>query len=107
MLPNRTPNADPVAETGLGSTELPLDGNAGQFRDYDHMWHHGWGWHPGMCLAPFVLLLALIGTAALITWLVRCVGDGRYHQGLYGSQQDAIGWHDRGRVALDILEEYT
>ena len=81
------------------------DGNAGQFRDYDHMWHHGWGWHPGMFLAPFVLLLALIGTVALITWLVRWVGDGRYHHVLHGRPHDEIGWHARGRAAIDILEE--
>ena len=81
------------------------DGNAGQFRPYDHMWHHGWGGHPGMFLAPFVLLLALIGAAALITWIVRWVGDRRYHHRFYGRPQDATGWRARGRAALDILDE--
>jgi putative membrane protein len=81
------------------------EGNAAQFQDYGHMWHHGWGWHPGMFLAPFVLLLALVGTVALITWLVRWIGDGRYRHGLYGRPQDAIGWRARGRAALDILDE--
>ena len=81
------------------------EGNPGQFQDYGHMWHHGWGGHPGMFLAPFVLLLALIGAVALITWIVRWVGDGRYQHRLYGRPQDAIGWRARGRAALDILEE--
>ena len=81
------------------------EGNTAQFQDYGHMWHHGWGGHPGMFLAPFVLLLALIGAVALITWVVRWVGDGRYHHRLHGRPQDAIGWRARGPAALDILEE--
>jgi putative membrane protein len=83
----------------------PSGGNPPPY-PYPPMWHHGWGWHPGMFLAPFVLLLALIGTVALIVWLVRWLNWG-YHP----------GWHHRGhhypyeshpgpgRAALDILEE--
>ena len=52
-----------------------------------------------------VLLLALIGTVALITWIVRWVGDGRYHHRLHSRPQDAIGWRSRGWTALDILDE--
>jgi putative membrane protein len=67
------------------------------------MWHDGWGWHPGMFLAPFVFLLALIGTVALILWLVRWASGGQHH-----------GWHQHfahgsrpgpSRAAIDILEE--
>jgi putative membrane protein len=81
------------------------EGNAAQFQDYGHMWHYGWGGHPGMFLAPFVLLFALIGAVALITWIVRWIGDGRYQHRLHGRLQDAIGWRARGPAALDILEE--
>ena len=51
-----------------------------------------------MFLAPFVMLLALIGIVALIVWLVRVVSHGTHHHGYgYGPP--------RGRGAIDILEE--
>jgi len=71
---------------------------------YGHMWGEHWGYHPGIILGPFVMLLALIGTVALIIWLVRSFSHGMCHH-----------WHgygvcphcDRGRshIALDIIEE--
>jgi putative membrane protein len=84
----------------------PAGGNPGPGYGYYGMWHHEWGWHPGIFLAPFILLLALIGTVALIVWLVRWASGGYYH-----------GWHHHGphhpygphpghvRAAVDILEE--
>ena len=71
---------------------------------YGHMWGEHWGYHAGIFFGPFVMLLALIGTVALIMWLVRSFSHGTYHH-----------WHgygacphcDRGRsrIALDIIEE--
>ena len=73
-----------------------------------HMWGGGWGWHPGMFLAPFVMLLALIGMVALIVWLVRAVSHGSYHHG-QGSCPHSHHRHLYGpgssRAALNILEE--
>jgi len=79
--------------------QAPAGGATTSTPEYDyghHMW--GWGWHPGMFLAPFVMLLALIGIVALIVWLVRVISHGAHHHGpIYG--------HGQGRSALDILEE--
>jgi len=70
------------------------------------MWHNGWGWHPGMFLAPFVFLLALIGTVALILWLVRWASGGYYHGWHHHGPHYPYGPHPGpGRAALDILEE--
>jgi putative membrane protein len=66
-----------------------------------HMWHGGWGWHPGMIFGPFILLLALIGLVALIVWLVHCFRHGVYRG--YGACPRCGYGH--GRAALDILEE--
>jgi putative membrane protein len=74
----------------------PTGGNVGPNFAYGPMWHHGGGWHPAMFLAPFVLLLALVGAVALIVWLVRWANGGYHHN-----------WQQPGpgRTALDILEE--
>ena len=69
--------------------------------------HHMWGWHLGMMLGSFVILLALIGIVALIVWLVRTFSHGGYHH-WYGH---GVGAHcpycgyGRSHVALDILTE--
>ena len=82
--------------------------NADTTFDYGHrMWGGGWGWHPGMFLAPFVMLLALIGMVALIVWLVRMVGHGPYHHG-HGVCPHCGHAHGNGhgrKTALDILDE--
>ncbi len=77
-------------------------GPPGPSYGYYHMW--GGGWHPGMVLAPFVMLLALIGVVALIAWLVRCFAYGGCRHGCH----HGMGPHfERGhdRAALGILEE--
>ncbi len=59
-----------------------------------------------MFLAPFVLLLALIGTVALIVWLVRWVNGGYHHDWHHHGHHYPYGPHPGpGRGALDILEE--
>lgn len=68
-------------------------------------WHHGWhGPHHGMFLAPFVLLLALIGVVTVIMILVRLFSRRGYrHWRGYGGP----GYHGQsgGRTAIDIVEE--
>ena len=83
----------------------PPGSNPAPMYDYGRMWHHGWGWHAGMFLAPFILLLALIGMVALIAWLVRWINHGSYHHGHHGCPHCGYGSHRHGRAALDILEE--
>ena len=73
--------------------------------DDGHMWHHAWGWHPGMFLAPFVMLLALIGAVALIVWLVHWANHGAYRHGRHGCPYCGGGRSGRSRLGLDILEE--
>jgi putative membrane protein len=48
-------------------------------------------------LFPFIMLLALIGTVALIVWLVRWTSYGPYH--------GRNPWLAHRRRAIDILEE--
>jgi putative membrane protein len=64
---------------------------------YGHMWHGGWGWHPGMMLfVCFVMVVGLVAAVLLVLCLAR--GFGACHR-----------WHHHGRyrgsTALDILEE--
>ena len=66
-------------------------------------WNGGWGWHAGTVLFPFVMLLALVGTVALILWLVRWTNQGAYHP--HGCPYSRHPWPQPGRGALDILEE--
>ena len=74
----------------------------GPFYGYGHM--SGWGSHPGMIFAPFLMLLALIGIVTLILWLVRAFSHGGYHH-WYGHGACPHCGHGRSRPALDILEE--
>ena len=77
-----------------------------QFPPHGHMW--GWGWHPGIVLAPFVMLLALIGVVALIVWLVRCMTHGAYHRhGMFHGRDGPCPYcgSGGGRAALNVLEE--
>ena len=79
-----------------------------QFPAYGPMWGGGWGWHPGIVLAPFVMLLALIGVVALIVWLVRCMSCGAFHRhGMYHGRGAPCPYcgSGGGRAALDVLEE--
>ena len=73
----------------------PSPDGPGRWYGYHHMWDGGWGWHPGMILGPLVMLLVLVGIAALIMRLV-CLG-----------RHGACPHCGRGRAhgALDILEE--
>ena len=67
---------------------------------YHHMWGGGpWGWHAGMVFGPIVMLLTIVGVAALIVLLMRGTGYGYRH----GDWPSYGRWHGRG--ALDILEE--
>jgi len=68
-------------------------------------WPYGWhGPHHGMFLAPFVLLLALIGFVAVIMLLVRLFsGRGYRHWHGHGGPFYRGQWG--GRSAIDILEE--
>lgn len=98
----------PFAAIGLAATSAsaqqgPGAGNpAGPMYGYGHMW--GWGgglgWHAGTVLFPFVMLLALIGTVALILWLVRWAAHGPYH-----AHRCPHCGHEPGRGAIGILEE--
>src|SRR5579863_3582292 len=63
--------------------------------------HYGPMWRPGMFLAPFVLLLALIGFVTVIALLVR-VFNRPYRMRFYG--EPGRGGPRAGR-ALDIVEE--
>jgi putative membrane protein len=79
-----------------------------QFPACGYMWGGGWGWHPGIVLAPFVMLLALIGVVALIVWLVRCMSCGAFHRhGMYHGRGGPCPYcgSGGGRAALDVLEE--
>ncbi len=82
----------------------PANGD-GPMYGYGHMWgwNGGWGWHAGTVLFPFVMLLALVGTVALILWLVRWTNQGAYHP--HGCPYSRHPWPQPGRGALDILEE--
>ena len=81
----------------------PALGGQGPAYDYGHMWG-GWGWHPGMMLFPFVMLLALIGTVALIAWLVQWMTHGSFHHGRFGCPHCHRRWRGEEHSALDILE---
>lgn len=68
-------------------------------------WHHMGGWHAGWFLAPFVMLLALVGVVVLIVLLVGVVS--RHHHGAQGCPRCGYG-RPAGRSAGDalaILEE--
>jgi putative membrane protein len=77
-------------------------GNEGGFRPGP--WHYGWhGPHHGMFLAPFVLLLALIGFVTVIMILVRLFSR-RGHRHWRG--EGGPGYRGQsGRSAIDIVEE--
>ena len=55
-----------IALAGLPALaqQNPSPSGSGPIYDHAHMWGGGWGWHPGIILGPFVLLLALIGVGA-------------------------------------------
>lgn len=56
----------------------------------------GWESHPAMAvLCAFVMLLALIGIVALILWLVRASGPGRFHH-----RHGGCGGHGRAQGIL-------
>jgi len=77
---------------------------------YGHMmWGGPWGGHPFMIVVPIFLVLAIIGLMAIFVWLVRWATRGHPFHG-HGSHHfhggcPWCGGPDRGRAALDILEE--
>lgn len=89
--------------------QAPNAGAPGAFPPYAHMWGGGgWGWHPGMMFAPFVMLFALIGVVVLIVWIVRWATFGAHHRhGVFhgGGGRCPYCGYGQGRGALDILEE--
>jgi uncharacterized membrane protein len=77
------------------------EGGPGRMFGHGHMW----GWHPGMVLAPFVMLLALIGAVALIVWLVQWINHTSHQRNQFGCPHCGRQWHgSSSRAALDILE---
>ena len=76
----------------------------GPMYGYHHMWGGGWGWHPGIVIAPFILLLAVIGFVAMILWLVRWASHGGHHH-WFGHGVCPHCGHGHERSALDILEQ--
>ena len=83
-----------AALPGLAQQGPSPDG-PGRFYGYHHMWDGGWGWHPGMIFGPLLMLLVLLGIAALI---MRVFCHGRH-----GTCPHCGRWRSHG--ALDILEE--
>jgi putative membrane protein len=69
------------------------------------MWPGGWhGPHHGMFLAPFVMLLALIGFVTVIMILVRLFSR-RDHRSWRGNGGPGYRGQSSGRSAIDIVEE--
>ncbi len=97
-----------LAAVPVSAQQTPGPGNTLGPMYYGHMWGWGgggWGWHPGAFLFPFVMLLALVGTVALILWLVRWAGHGPYHA--HPCPYCGRSWRrdESARGALDILAE--
>ena len=78
---------------------------------YGHMvWGGlGSGWHPFMIVGPIFVLLAIIGIMVIFVWLVRWATQGYpfYGHGFHHVHGGCpyCGGADRGRAALDILDE--
>jgi len=78
---------------------------------YGHMmWGGpGWGWRPFMIVGPIIVLLAIIGMMVIFVWLVRWATQGYpfYGHGFHHVHGGCpyCGGADRGRAALDILDE--
>jgi len=75
-----------------------------------YMWGGPWGWHPFMIVVPIFAVLAIIGIMTIFVWLVRWATRGNPfygHHGFHHSHRGCPYWGgpDRGRAALDILEE--
>jgi len=78
--------------------------------DYGHMmWGGPWGWHPFMIVVPIFVVLGIIGVMTIFVWLVRWATRGNpfYGHGVHHFHRGCpcCGGPDRGRAALDILEE--
>ena len=73
----------------------PSPDGPGRFYGHRYMWDGGWGWHPGMIFGPLLMLLLLLGIAALVM-RVFC------HRRHGGCPHCGRG---RSYGALDILEE--
>jgi len=71
--------------------------------------HVIWGWHPFMIVGPIFVLLAIIGIMVIFVWLVRWATQGYpfYGHGFHHVHGGCpyCGGADRGRAALDILDE--
>ena len=96
-----------AALPALAQQSPGADGGPGRMPWHGQMggWHgHMGGWHAGAFLAPFVMLLALIGTVALIVWLVQWINHTSYHRGHLGCPHCGRRWNGGGRAALEILE---
>lgn len=98
-----------ILSTPALAQPAPGTGAQGPYPPYGRMmWGSwGWGWHPGMVFGPIVIVLALVGTIALIASLLRWTAFGGFHrQGFYrhGGRCPYCG-HGGGRAAIDILDE--
>jgi len=101
-----TSSAITLAASPGFAQQTPAPGGSNPMYDYGygHMWGGHWGWHSGMIFGPFIMLLALVGLAALIVWLVRHFGHEPYHHWRGQGSCPRCGY-GRLRGALDILEE--
>ncbi len=93
--------APALAQQG-SQTQPP--GTPGPWGYHPMMWGGGWGWHPGFIFGPIMMLLALVGTVAIVLWIVRGFSHGGFHH-MHGHGWGPPGGRGYGRQAVDILEE--